>query len=72
MVFAAVGLAVALFSDLPASRESGVIGRDFAGAEARAGPGLRLEVAGSALALAAGALALLPARRRRTRRTAAG
>ncbi len=67
MVFGAVGLAVALFSDLPATRETGVIGRDFAGADARAGAGLNLEDIGAALAVLAGALALLPgpARKRR-------
>lgn len=70
MVFGALGLAVALFSDLPASREAGVIGRDFAGAEARAGPGLYLEVAGAAIAVVAGAVALLPGPRRRGGQTA--
>jgi hypothetical protein len=54
-----VALSIALFSDLPASRETGVIGRDYAGAEAQAGAGLWLEVAGGALAVLAGLVALV-------------
>jgi hypothetical protein len=56
----AVALGIALLSDLPAAQETGVIGRDYAGAEARAGLGLWLEVAGGALAVLAGLLALAP------------
>ncbi len=58
-----------LFSDLPATRETGVIGRDYAGAEAKAGLGLWLEAAGGALAVLAGLVAL---RREPPERTTAG
>ncbi|MBN1528372.1 MAG: hypothetical protein JW895_04890 [Thermoleophilaceae bacterium] len=54
----AVALGIALLSDLPAANEAGVIGRDYAGAEARPGPGLWLEVAGGAVAVLAGLLGL--------------
>ena len=65
----AVALGIALFNDLPASQETGVIGRDYAGAEAQAGIGLWLEVAGGALAVLAGLVALL-GRKRTTARQA--
>ena len=38
-VFGAVALGIVLLNDLPASNETGVIGRDFAGAKAEPGPG---------------------------------
>ena len=57
-VFGAVALALVLLSDLPASTETGVIGRDFAGATAEAGPGLYLEAAGGLLAMLAAVIAL--------------
>jgi hypothetical protein len=64
----AVALGIVLFGDLPAARETGVIGRDYAGAEAQAGAGLWLEAAGGVLAVLAGALALMPARPEQPRR----
>ena len=70
-VFGAVALAIVLFNDLPASTETGVIGRDFAGAKAEPGAGLYLEAAGGVLAIVAAGVALWPARRR-DRRPAAG
>jgi len=56
----AVALGIVLFGDLPASRESGVIGRDYSGAEAQAGAAIWLEAAGGALAVLAGLLVLMP------------
>jgi hypothetical protein len=67
-----VALAITLLSDLPAANETGVIGRDFAGAEGRAGTGLRLEAVGAILLIAAGALGLTLAPRPAPRRAAAG
>jgi hypothetical protein len=61
LALGAVAVAIALLGDLPASRETGVIGRNYAGAEGQAGAGLWLEAVGGALAVAAGAVALLPA-----------
>jgi hypothetical protein len=58
IVLGAVALGIALFGDLQAARETGVIGRDYAGAQAEAGAGLWLEVAGGAVAVLAGLLAL--------------
>ena len=52
-------LAWALLVDLPVTRETGAIGRSFAGASGEAGPGLALELAAGALAVGAGAAALL-------------
>jgi LPXTG-motif cell wall-anchored protein len=54
-----VVLAITLLVDLPASDETGLIGRRYAAAEATAGTGLWLELAGGALALAAGLVRLL-------------
>ena len=48
----------ALLVDLPVTGETGAIGRNFEGAEAAAGPGLTLEIAGAVLTLAAGLLGL--------------
>jgi len=61
MALCVVGVAVlgiALALDLPASRSTGEIGRDFAEAHALMGPGLWFELLGGALTLAAGALGL--------------
>jgi hypothetical protein len=55
-VFGAIALAITLLSDVPAAGESGVIGRDYAGAQAEAGLGLWLQALGASLALAAGAI----------------
>ena len=62
VLLGAVALGIVLFGDLPAARETGVIGRDYAGAEAKAGLGLWLEAAGGAVAVLAGVLALWPGR----------
>jgi hypothetical protein len=76
-VFGAVALGIVLLNDLPASKETGVIGRDFAGAKAQAGVGLYLEAAGGLLAMVAAVVALgsAPSGRSGSRRdqpTAAG
>lgn len=54
----AVVLLLALLRDLPATDETGLIGRRYAEAEASAGIGLWLELAGGVLAIFAGALRL--------------
>jgi hypothetical protein len=54
----AVALGIALLSDLPASDETGAIGRNFEGATAAAGAGLWVEIVAGALAVFAGALRL--------------
>jgi hypothetical protein len=51
-------LAWTLLVDLPVTRETGAIGRNFEGASGSAGPGLVLELAAGALALAAGVIRL--------------
>lgn len=51
-----VVLGIALGVDLPASDDTGLIGRRYAAAEATAGPGLWLEIAAGVLAICAGAL----------------
>jgi hypothetical protein len=55
----AVVLTWTLLVDLPVTNETGAIGRNFEGAEAAAGPGLRLELLGGGLVAAAGVVALL-------------
>ena len=55
----AVVLGIALLVDLPASDDTGLIGRRYAAAEATAGAGLWLELVGGALAVVAGLLRLL-------------
>jgi hypothetical protein len=56
-------LAWALLVDLPVTDETGVLGRNFEGATASAGPGLTIEIVAGALALLTGAVRLLaPAR----------
>ena len=59
IVIGVVVLGIALLVDLPASDETGLIGRRYAAAEATAGPGLWLELVGGALAVAAGLVRLL-------------
>ena len=54
-----VVLGIALLVDLPASDDTGLIGRRYAAAEATAGSGLWLEVVGGALALVAGLIRLV-------------
>jgi hypothetical protein len=55
----AVVLGLALALDLPASDDTGVIGQDYAQAQASVGIGLWFEVVGGALALVAGVLRLV-------------
>jgi hypothetical protein len=54
-----VVLGFAFLSDLPASDDTGLIGRDYEQATASAGIGLWLEVAGGALAILAGLLRVI-------------
>jgi hypothetical protein len=54
-----VVLAIALLGDLPDTTKTGEVGSSFTSAEATKGPGFWFELAGGALALAAGALRLL-------------
>jgi hypothetical protein len=55
VVVLALGLAV----DLPASDDTGLIGRDYAQAEASAGTGLWFELIGGAMAVLAGVLRVI-------------
>jgi hypothetical protein len=52
-------------TDVPDIHKTGVLGERFDNAHAEAGPGLYLEIAGGALALAAGAVATAVRRRPR-------
>ena len=74
IVIGVVVLFIALALDLPDATKTGVIGERFDQARAEAGPGLWMEIAGGALALAAGVAAaaggLGPARRERRPRPA--
>jgi hypothetical protein len=54
-----VVLGIALLSDLPASDDTGLLGRNYEQANASAGAGLWFEVIGGALAIVAGALRLV-------------
>jgi glycerol uptake facilitator-like aquaporin len=54
-----VVLGITLLGDLPASDDTGLIGRDYAEATASAGAGLWLELVGGALAVAAGVVRLV-------------
>ena len=54
-----VVLGIALLGDLPASDDTGLIGRDYDQASASAATGLWFEVIGGALAIVAGALRLI-------------
>ena len=54
-----VVLGIALLLDLPASDETGLIGRRYAAAEAAAGSGLWFEMVAAALAIVAGLLRVL-------------
>jgi hypothetical protein len=58
-------VAIALLTDVPDIHKTGVLGERFDSAHAEAGPGLWLEIAGGALALAAGAIAAAGRRRPR-------
>jgi hypothetical protein len=57
-VVGAVVLGIALALDLPASRSTGEIGRDFSDARAVMGPGLWFELLGGVATLVAGAIGL--------------
>ena len=59
IVAGAVALGIALISDLPDTTDEGLIGRNYDQAEASAGIALWLEIAGGALAVAAGLVALV-------------
>jgi hypothetical protein len=65
LVLGALALGLGLTVDLPVTRETGVLGSSFEDAHGEAGPGLWLEIAAGLLALAAGAIALLPRSPRR-------
>jgi hypothetical protein len=52
-------LLLTLLRDLPASDDAGLIGRDYAQAEATAGPGLWFELVAGLLAVGAGALRVI-------------
>lgn len=54
-----VVLGIGLLVDLPASDDTGLIGRRYAAAEATAGTGLWFEVVAGALAVCAGALRVI-------------
>jgi hypothetical protein len=54
-----VVLGIALLSDLPASDDTGLIGRDYAAASASAGAGLWFELIGGVLAVLAGLLRVI-------------
>jgi hypothetical protein len=58
-VIGVVVLGITLLVDLPASDETGLIGRRYAAAEASAGTGLWLELAAGVLAVCAGALRVI-------------
>jgi hypothetical protein len=62
MALIAIGvvvLGITLLVDLPASDDTGLIGRRYAAAEASAGPGLWFEFAAGVLAVCAGALRVI-------------
>ncbi|HEX5896050.1 MAG TPA: hypothetical protein VFY47_06960 [Thermoleophilaceae bacterium] len=59
IVIGVVVLGITLLGDLPASDETGLIGRRYAAAEAAAGPGLWFELVGGALAVVAGLIRVL-------------
>jgi hypothetical protein len=59
IVIGAVVVAITLLSDLPASDDTGLIGRDYAEASASAGAGLWFELIGGVLAVVAGLLRVI-------------
>jgi hypothetical protein len=65
LAIGAAVVAIALITDVPDIHKTGVLGERFDSAHAQAGPGLYLEIAGGALALAAGAMATAVRRRPR-------
>jgi hypothetical protein len=58
-------VAIALLTDVPDIHKTGVLGERFESAKSEAGPALWMEIAGGALALAAGAVASTARRPRR-------
>jgi len=58
VVLGAVAAGITVLGDLPASNDTGVIGRDFSGASAEPGAGLWLAVIGGVLVILAGAAGL--------------
>ena len=72
MVAGAIGLGITLLHDLPRTDDKGAVGVAFAEGKAHKGTGFWLELVGSSLALACGAVATWrtpPPRRERTRRS---
>jgi hypothetical protein len=65
LAIGAAVVAIALITDVPDIHKTGVLGERFDSAHAQAGPGLWVEIAGGALALAAGAMASAVRRRPR-------
>jgi hypothetical protein len=65
LAIGAAVVAIALITDVPDIHKTGVLGERFDSAHAEAGPGLWLEIAAGALALAAGAMATAVRRRPR-------
>jgi hypothetical protein len=65
LAIGAAVVAIALVTDVPDIHKTGVLGERFDSARAEAGPGLYLEIAGGALALAAGAMAAVVRRKPR-------
>lgn len=65
LAIGAAVVAIALITDVPDIHKTGVLGERFENAHAEAGPGLYLEIAGGALAVAAGAMASAARRRLR-------
>jgi hypothetical protein len=59
IVIGVVVLGITLLVDLPASDDTGLIGRRYAAAEATPGPGLWFELIGGVLAVSAGALRVI-------------
>jgi hypothetical protein len=58
VAFGALAAGITVLGDLPASNDTGVIGRNFAGASAKPGTGLWLAVIGGLLTILAGAAGL--------------
>jgi hypothetical protein len=59
VLISVVVMGITLLVDLPASDETGLIGRRYAAAEATAGSGLWMELVAGGLAVLAGLLRLL-------------
>jgi hypothetical protein len=63
LAIGAAVVAIALLTDVPDIHKTGVIGERFDSAQAGPGPGLWMEIAGGALVLVAGAMAVVGRRR---------